>query len=68
MFCARSFTVHSPVLAMTSLSQRSLFVTLPVGTVGKIIEEYDDLDRPGFVLIRLAGDTLFTFARDLRVE
>ena len=37
-----------------------------MGTVGEIIEEYEDLDRPGFVLIRVAGDKLFTFARDLR--
>ena len=66
MLYATSFTVHSPFLAIKSLNGRSFFVTLPVGTVGEIIEAYDDLDRPGFVLIKVAGDTLFTFARDLR--
>jgi|HubBroStandDraft_6_1064221.scaffolds.fasta_scaffold875480_2 hypothetical protein len=66
MSSASSFTVHSPFLAMKSLSRRNLFVTLPVGTVGEIVEAYEDLDRPGFVLIKVAGDTFFTFARDLR--
>ena len=59
MLSRPTFTVHSPFLAMKSLSRRSLFVTIPVGTDGEIVEEYDDLDRPGFVLIRVGGRHAF---------
>ncbi len=63
---ARSFQVQSTFLATKSLTRRSVFLTLPVGTVGTIFDAYDDIDRAGFVAIEIGGEALFTFSRDLR--
>jgi hypothetical protein len=45
---------------------KQTYVTLAVGVVGEIIDGPDKLDQPGFVTIRVAGETLYTFARDLQ--
>ena len=60
------FRVHSPFLAVKSLTSHQVYVTLPVGAIGEIIECSDDLEQPGFVLMKVAGETLFTWARDLQ--
>lgn len=45
---------------------KETYVTLAVGTVGEFIAGPDTLDHPGFVTIRVNGETLYTFARDLQ--
>jgi hypothetical protein len=60
------FRVHSPFFAMRSLSRRNEFVKLPVGSVCEITEAYDDLQRPGLVMVKLDGETFLMWARDLQ--
>jgi hypothetical protein len=60
------FQVHSPLLVMMPRGPKEIYVTLAVGTVGEFIDGPDTLDHPGFVTIRVNGETLYTFARDLQ--
>ena len=36
------------------------------GTLGELLDVPDKLHRPGFVSIRVQGEVLYTFARDLQ--
>ena len=60
------FQVHSPLLVMMSVGPKETYVTLAVGTVGEILDLPDKLNDPGLVTIRVNGETLYTFARDLQ--
>ena len=51
------FQVHTPFLAMKSTRLKKHYVTLSIGTVGEIL----DVSQPGFVNIRVSGETLYTF-------
>jgi hypothetical protein len=66
MSSTSQFQVHSPLLVMMPSGPKETYVTLTVGTVGEIIDGPDTLDHPGFVTIRVNGETLYTFARDLQ--
>ena len=41
------------------------YIAVPVGTLGGIVDGNDKLNHPGLVRIRVKGETLYTFARDL---
>ena len=58
------FQVHTPFLAMKSTRLKKHYVTLSIGTVGEIL----DVSQPGFVNIRVSGETLYTFTRDLEAN
>ena len=60
------FQVHSPLLVMMPNGSKEKYVTLVVGTMGEIVDLPDKLSQPGFVTIRVNGETLYTFARDLQ--
>jgi hypothetical protein len=61
------FQVHTPLLAMkSSTDKKETYVTLLTGTLGEILDVPDKLHRPGFVSIRVQGEVLYTFARDLQ--
>jgi hypothetical protein len=59
------FQVHTTLLAIESIGTKERYVTVPVGTLGDIVDGSDTLDQPGFVEIRIQGKTFYTFARDL---
>jgi|HubBroStandDraft_6_1064221.scaffolds.fasta_scaffold507473_2 hypothetical protein len=68
MVSGSRFRVHSPFLAMKALTGRRVYVTLPVGTGGEILELYethDEVGRSRLALIQVNGETLFTFLQDL---
>jgi hypothetical protein len=66
MFSTSRFQAHSPLLVMMPRGPKETYVTLAVGTVGEILDLPDKLSQPGFVTIRVNGETLYTFARDLQ--
>jgi hypothetical protein len=51
---------------MQSSTGKETYVTLLTGTLGEILDIPDVLHRPGFVRIRVQGETLYTFVRDLQ--
>jgi hypothetical protein len=55
--------VTSAFLAMRESNQSPAFLTVPKGAV---VETSYDLDYPGLVRIKLQGQPLFAFIRDLR--
>ena len=54
-----------PFLALKSQSNRQIYVTLPAGTTAEIVGTYDDLVRPCLIMMKVDGEILFTWARDL---
>ena len=59
------FQVHTTLLAMKSTGPQETYITIPVGTLGEILDGNDRLNRPGLVRIRVRNEILYTFARDL---
>lgn len=59
------FVVHSPMLAVKSLTGRQVYVTLTTGTSGEILETYGQSGSRGLVSIRIRDECLFTWKRDL---
>jgi hypothetical protein len=60
------FRVHSSFVALKSLSGRQIYVILPVGILGETVHPFDNIDRAGLVTISVNGETLFSWARDLK--
>lgn len=60
----RRFVVHSPLVAMKSLSGRKL-VTLETRTSGDILESYGERGRPGLVLVGVNQERFLIWKRDL---
>jgi hypothetical protein len=60
------FQVHTALLAMKSTGPKEAYVVVSVGTVGEILDGPEKLNQPGFVKIRVQGEALYTFARDLQ--
>ena len=60
----RRFVVHSPLVAMKSLSGRKL-VTLEKRTSGDILESYGEKGRPGLVLVGIDKERFLIWKRDL---
>ena len=60
------FQVHTPLLAMKSTGTMEAYVMVSVGTVGEILDGLEKLNHPGFVKIRVKGEALYTFVRDLQ--
>ena len=62
---SRRFVVRAPLVAMKSLAARRL-VTLEKGTVGKIIESYGELGRPGtLIMAEIENDHFLIWMRDI---
>jgi hypothetical protein len=59
------FRVTSPFLALKCQSNRQIYVMLPVGATAEIVGTYDDLARPCLITMKVNGEVLFTWARDL---
>lgn len=59
------FVVHSPMLAIKSLTRQQVYVTLNTGTFGEILEMYGPNGSSGLVLINVRGEFLLTWKRDL---
>jgi len=60
------FRVHSAFVALKSLGRRQIYVILPVGILGETVQPSDNIERAGLVAISVNGETLFSWARDLR--
>ncbi len=60
------FRVHSSFVALKSLSRRQIYVILPVGILGETVHPCDNIERAGLVAISVNGETLYSWARDLR--
>jgi hypothetical protein len=56
------FHVVSPFQAVSLVVRKERFVTIPVGA---IVETSADLQGPGFVTIKLDGNTLLALIRDI---
>ena len=63
MQAVMNLRVTCPFLAMREWNQSPAFLTVPKGAV---VETSYDLDYPGLVRIKLQGQPLFAFIRDLR--
>lgn len=60
------FRVRSSFLALKSLSNHQIYVMLPVGIIVEVMQTFDYLSRPGMVVMKVNGETLFTWACDLQ--
>lgn len=60
------FQVHTPLLAIVPNGTKETYVTLLTGTLGEILDLPDKLHQPGLVSIRVQGEVLYTFVRDLQ--
>jgi hypothetical protein len=60
------FRVEASFLAMKALSRHQVYVMLPVGATGEILEAFENLEQPGIVVIRVNDERLFIWTRDLR--